>query len=133
MTAAICFESSFPDLIRKGVQKGSQLLTIVTNDAWFGNTSAPYLHAEIARFRAVENHIPVVRAANTGISMIIDKYGRVVKKTEYNVAAALSATLNVEKEKTFYSQTGNWIGVLCVILMSFLIIISIFRRNNEQV
>lgn len=132
LTSAICFESSFPDLIRKGAQKGSQLLAIVTNDAWFGNTSAPYLHAEIARFRAVENHIPVVRAANTGISMIIDKYGRTIKESGFNRAEALSAELNIEKEKTFYSQTGNWIGVLCVILMSFLIFISIFRRNNEQ-
>lgn len=132
ISAAVCFESSFPDLIRKGVQKGSQLLAIVTNDAWFGNTSAPYLHAEIARFRAVENHIPVVRAANTGVSMIIDKYGRVVKKSKFNEIKAFTAKVDVKKENTFYSRTGNWIGLLCVIAMSFFIILSFFGRNNEN-
>ncbi len=132
MTAAICFESSFSSLLRKGVEKGSQLIAIVTNDAWFGNSSAPYLHAEIAKFRAVENHVPVVRAANTGISMIIDKYGRVKKKTKFGETNAISAEINISKEITFYSQTGNWIGVLCVIVVSILIIIIVFRRKDEN-
>ena len=132
LSTAICFESSFPNLIRKGVKKGANLITIVTNDAWFANTSAPYLHAEIARFRAVENHTPVLRSANTGISMIIDKYGRIVKKSKFNKTDALSAKIDISKEKTFYSQTGNWIGIICVITLSYLLIFSYIRRRNEN-
>jgi len=132
MTSAICFDSGFPELIRQGVKKGSQLLAVVTNDAWFGNTSAPYLHAQISRFRAVENRIPVARAANTGISMIIDKYGRVLTKSKFDEEIALTATVEVGQEKTFYSQTGNWIGILCVIVMSVFMSLTFFRRKNEN-
>ncbi|MBN2281186.1 MAG: apolipoprotein N-acyltransferase [Candidatus Marinimicrobia bacterium] len=132
MTAAVCFESSFSSLIRQGVKQGSQLLAVVTNDSWFGNTSAPYLHGQIARFRAVENRIPVVRAANTGISMIIDKYGRVLKKSRFNEKTALTEKVAIGREKTFYSKTGNWIGVLCVITMFLLVIVTFFGRKNEK-
>ena len=132
MTSVICFESSFSALVRQGVKKGSQLLAVVTNDAWFGNTSAPYLHAQIARFRAVENHIPVIRAANTGISMIIDKYGRILTKSKFDEEIALTETVEIGQEKTFYSQTGNWIGVLCVIVMSVFVSLTFFRRKNEK-
>ncbi len=131
ITSAVCFESSFSSLIRDGVNKGSQILAILTNDAWFGNSPAPYLHAAIARFRAVENHIPVVRAANTGISMIIDKNGRVLKKSAFNEKTALTATINIDKESTFYTKTGNWIGVVCVTIMILFTGLTFFRRNNE--
>ncbi len=132
MTAAVCFESSFSNLIRKGVKKGSHLLAVVTNDAWFGNTSAPYLHAHIARFRAVENRIPVVRAANTGISMIIDSYGRVIKKSKFAEEKQLSAKIIITKNKTFYTKTGNWIGIFCVIMVLFFIGQPFFRRKNAK-
>ena len=132
MTAAICFESSFSNLIRKGVKKGSQLLAVVTNDAWFGNTSAPYLHAHIARFRAVENRIPVVRAANTGISMIIDSYGRVLKKSKFGEEKQLSTELIISKNKTFYTKTGNWIGSFCVVMVLFFIGLTIFRSKHAK-
>jgi len=119
---AICYESGFSELIKKGVSKGAELLVIVTNDAWFGNTSAPYLHAEIARIRAIENQIPIVRAANTGISMILDKYGRVKKKIGFGKQGWLVDRVKARSGSTLYSKIGSFINwgfvVLSVVLLA---------------
>ena len=78
VSTAICYEVVYPDLVRRFVRNGSELLTTITNDAWFGRTSAPYQHFEQASMRAIENGRYLVRAANTGISGIVDPYGRVI-------------------------------------------------------
>ena len=82
LSTAICYEVVYPDLIRQFVVGGSELLTTITNDAWFGRTSAPYQHFSQAAMRAIEQGRYLVRAANTGISGIVDPYGRVVDQTE---------------------------------------------------
>ena len=78
ISIAICYEVVYPDLVRRFVAGGSELLTTITNDAWFGPTSAPYQHFEQASMRAIEDGRYLVRAANTGISGIVDPYGRVL-------------------------------------------------------
>jgi len=80
----ICFESTFPDLIRKRVKQGADLILTVTNDAWFGDSSAPYFHLNTGIFRAIENRKYFVQVANTGISAVIDPYGRILEKTMLN-------------------------------------------------
>jgi apolipoprotein N-acyltransferase len=75
--ALICYEGIFPALTRRFINGGADFLVNVTNDAWYGNTSAPYQHLAQAAFRTVENRVPMVRAANTGISAIIDADGRI--------------------------------------------------------
>jgi apolipoprotein N-acyltransferase len=80
-TTGICYEAVFPELAREAVQRGSQLLTSITNDAWFGRSSAPWQHLAMARMRSVETGRYMARAANTGISAIVDPYGRVVQQT----------------------------------------------------
>src|SRR6185436_5956780 len=82
ISTAICYEVVYPDLVRRFVAAGSELLTTITNDAWFGATSAPYQHFEQASMRAIEEGRYLVRAANTGISGIVDPYGRVIAKSE---------------------------------------------------
>lgn len=77
----ICFESIFPEIARQQVQQGADFLIILTNDAWYGRTSAPYQHFDMAVFRAVENQRPLVRAANTGISGFIGPQGRIIKQS----------------------------------------------------
>src|SRR5262245_7807137 len=75
--ALICYEGIFPALTRRFVASGADFLVNVTNDAWYGNTSAPYQHLAQAAFRTVENRVPMVRAANTGISAVIDADGQI--------------------------------------------------------
>ena len=91
VSMAICYEVVYPDLVRQFVQGGSELLTTITNDAWFGRTSAPYQHFEQASMRAIENGRYLVRAANTGISGIVDPYGRVLAQTEIFEPAVIVA------------------------------------------
>ncbi len=78
--ALICFEDTIPELSRRFVKQGAKFLVNITNDAWFKDSSAPYQHAQASVFRAVENRVPVVRAANTGLSCFIDSNGRIYDK-----------------------------------------------------
>ena len=82
ISVAICYEIVYPDLVRQFVRGGSELLTTITNDAWFGATSAPYQHFAQASMRAIEEGRYLVRSANTGISGIVDPYGRVLAQTD---------------------------------------------------
>ncbi|MFC1767486.1 apolipoprotein N-acyltransferase [Candidatus Margulisiibacteriota bacterium] len=77
----ICFESTFPHLVRNKVKKGADVIVVVTNDAWFGGSAALAQHLQSSRMRAIENGVYVVQAANTGISAIIDPAGRVIERT----------------------------------------------------
>ena len=81
ISTAICYEIVFPALVRESVLKGSELLTTITNDAWYGHSSAPYQHFLQASMRAIEQGRYLARAANTGISGIVDPYGRVVQQS----------------------------------------------------
>ncbi len=85
--AVICFESTFPYMVKDKIKKGAQFILVATNDAWFFDSAAPYQHIEAARMRAVENGVYVVQAANTGISAIIDPLGRVVKRSNVGQTA----------------------------------------------
>ncbi|MDD5060824.1 MAG: apolipoprotein N-acyltransferase [Candidatus Marinimicrobia bacterium] len=128
--AVVCYESTFPALVRQAARLGSELLVIVSNDAWFGNASAPFLHAEIARFRAIENHIPVVRSANTGVSLILDQYGRNVQYLAFGRAGWLSATLSQGQPTTIFVKYGNWPAGLCVIMALLLLGYSMIKRRK---
>jgi apolipoprotein N-acyltransferase len=85
----ICYESVFSD----SVGKGAELIINITNDAWLGNTSGPYQHLDALRFRALENNIPALRVANSGISGVIDRFGRIVRKTKLNTREILDVQI----------------------------------------
>lgn len=113
----ICFESIFPEISRRAVNHGANILTVITNDAWFGKTGAPYQHADMAVFRAVETGRWLIRAANTGVSAIISPRGRTVEKTEIFEPAATGHVVELKEGRTFYVEHGdNWIIVLCLCL-----------------
>ena len=102
----ICYELIFPRNFR-GLPR-SNLLMQITNDAWFGNVSGPYQHLAQARIRAVEQGLPLIRAANTGISAVIDPWGRITAQTKLNEAAYLDAGLPAPAPATLYSLLYDW-------------------------
>ncbi len=109
----ICFEIIFPNLCRKFVKNGAHFLVTITNDAWFGRTSAPYQHLTIATFRAIENRVFIARSANTGISALIDPAGRIVKRGEIFTQEAMVGTIGLSKRKTFYTLYGDVFAWIC--------------------
>lgn len=109
----ICYEVIFPGLARAMVQNGAHLLVNITNDAWFGRTSAAFQHFSMAVFRAVENRRFVARAANTGISGFIDPCGRIVAPTQLYQEAAVKHRISLLETASFYSRWGEWpLGLL---------------------
>jgi len=112
----ICFEVIFPELARAMCQKGAQLLVSITNDAWFGTSSAPYQHLSMAVFRAVENHVALARAANTGISAFIDPVGRILDSTPLFEEAVRARPLPMMGQKTFYARFGNLFAAGCILV-----------------
>jgi len=113
--ALICFETIFPDISRKFAAQGAELLVNLTNDAWFGRTSAPYQHLSMAVLRCVENGLPMVRAANTGISAFILANGKIVDKSELFAREILQKKIKLTHKKTFYSQLGNIFAILLTV------------------
>jgi len=109
----ICFEIIFPDLCRRFVKDGADFLVTLTNDAWFGRTSAPYQHLSIATFRAIENRVFIARAANTGISAFIDPTGRIIQQGGLFTEEAMNGTIRLMKERTFYTLYGDVFAWIC--------------------
>jgi apolipoprotein N-acyltransferase len=119
-TCLICFESIFPDLARGDVRSGARWLVNITNDEWFGNSAALYQHAAMASFRAVENHVPLARCANTGLSVMIDAYGRVRFRVPVFQDTVLTAALSAPGPPTLYTRVGDWPGVLALVAVVLL-------------
>ena len=125
----ICFESIFPDLVRSLIKKGGKFLVIVTNDAWFGNTSGPYQHAQIAVFRAIENRISIARCANTGISSFVDPFGRVLSETKYGEQTLLISTVPIRETTTFYTRFGDVFSYITITVTVFGLCLALIRRS----
>ncbi len=133
----ICIEDCFSNLARKFVKKGAQFLVNITNDGWYLKTSAPYMHLQASIFRAVENKVPLVRAANTGISAFIDANGRVVSvvkdgnKKEIFIEGKLTQKIRIDStRKTLYTIYGDWFILLCFVFSGFLVGKN-FRLRNK--
>jgi apolipoprotein N-acyltransferase len=119
VSTAICYEVVYPSLIRAGVLAGSQLLTTITNDAWFGRSSAPWQHFAMASMRAIEEGRYLVRAANTGVSGMVDPYGRVLLASDLFVEGAWVVDARLLDDRTIYSRIGDvvaWLSVLVALL-----------------
>jgi apolipoprotein N-acyltransferase len=112
----VCYESIFPNLSRAQVANGAHLLVNITNDAWFGKTAAAYQHLSMAVLRAVENHVCLARAANTGISAFIDGAGRLLWTSEVNVPEAHAMELAWLPGGSLYTKIGDVFAWACVII-----------------
>lgn len=129
ISTAICYEIVYPDLVRRFVQGGSELLTTITNDAWFGRTSAPYQHFEQASLRAVEEGRYLVRAANTGVSGIVDPYGRVLAVTDLFQPAVTVGDVRFLRTATIYARTGDVFAYACALMTALLLALPRRRRH----
>jgi apolipoprotein N-acyltransferase len=116
ISTAICYEVVYPHLIRQGVLEGAELLTTITNDAWYGGTSAPFQHFDLATMRAIEQGRYLARAANTGISGIVDPYGRVMVRTALFETTAPVAEVRFIQERTVYARMGDLAAQLAVLI-----------------
>jgi len=127
----ICFESIFPDLIRIFCNNGAEFMVIITNDCWFGRTSAPFQHAQASVFRAIENRIGIARNANTGVSMIIDPYGRIQTQTPIFEERIMTGEVFLRNTTTFYTRYGDIFSyiIIMIALMALLEIIFIFEKK----
>jgi apolipoprotein N-acyltransferase len=110
VSTAICYEVIYGNLIRRFVRDGSELLTTITNDAWYGWSSAAYQHWDQASMRAIENGRYLARAANTGVSGFVDPYGRVVQKTKLFEQVVLVEDVRLTRAGTIYTRTGDLIA-----------------------
>lgn len=127
----ICYEGILPFAARMYKKGDAELLVNITNDAWFGATSAPFQHFSMTIFRAVETRLYLVRSANTGISGIIDPGGRIIAKTKIFQKDALKGKVKFMKMPTFYAQYGDVLVAVSFILITFYFLISLKREDMQ--
>jgi apolipoprotein N-acyltransferase len=138
-STTICWENMFPDLVRQFVKGGAQFIINMTNEAWFGDTAAPYQFLSMNVFRAVENNVFVIRCANTGISCFIDPHGRVVSRVrdeagkDVFVRGTLSGSVIPQSEKTFYTKHGDLFAFLCFIVSAIFILAAVVKKEISRV
>jgi apolipoprotein N-acyltransferase len=126
----ICYEGILPEAGRMYRKQGAGLLVNITNDAWFGSTSAPYQHLSMTAFRSVENRLYLIRAANTGISAIIDPAGRIKASSALFEKATITGTVRFMDRSTFYSRYGDVFVYGCILGMILIWTMTIKRRSR---
>ncbi len=109
LAPSICYEIIYPSFIRRSVAQGANLLVNITNDGWFGRTSAPYQHLNMARFRCIENRISLARCANTGVTAFVDSKGTILQRTPIMQRTTLEGKVQLRGRPTFYTRHGDWI------------------------
>ena len=121
--ALVCFESVFPYYAAEFTLGGAEFLAVVTNDSWYGNTSGPHQHKEFSNLRAIENHRAVVRAANGGVSCLIDQSGHTVKETKMFEENVITVDVPLQTRGTIFLSTSKVIpyGVWAVSLIAALL------------
>jgi len=129
ISTAICYESIFPALVRQFVRRGSELIVVITNDGWFGESSAPFQHLRMGIVRSVENRRYMVRAANTGITAIIDPYGRIIGRTPIGVRTILDGTVRYRSDQTLYTEYGDVFAYANALVAVALAVVAIYDRR----
>ena len=129
---AICYESIFPNFVRQFVKQGSELIVVITNDGWFGESSAPFQHLRMGVVRAVENRRYIVRSANTGISAIIDPYGRILSQTSMGIRTVLEGTARFRSDQTFYTTYGDLFAYMNVAAVVVAGLLCLYGRRGLQ-
>lgn len=127
---SICYEIIFPEIARDHVQRGARLLVTITNDAWYGRSSAPWQHFAMARMRAVETRRWLVRAANTGISGIVDPAGRVTGRSGLFEQELIVGAVEPRDGRTLYVRTGDLFAWLCFAIATGAVVVGRRKRDD---
>lgn len=125
----ICYESVYGEYVAEYVKKGANILCIITNDGWWGDTPGYRQHWQMAKLRAIETRRAVARSANTGISGFIDQKGDTIEQTPYWVKDARRQILPANTKKTLYVLFGDWVGKLSLIVWILLSFFAIFKNK----
>ncbi len=128
----ICYEIIFPDIARRFVRLGARFLVTITNDGWYGRSSAPYQHFAIAVLRAVETRRFLLRSATTGISGIVDPYGRIRRRSRLDTAVFLTDDITPLNHRSFYVRFGDFLPWGSLTLCGVLLILAMIKRRHEQ-
>jgi apolipoprotein N-acyltransferase len=128
----ICYEVIFPDISRETVRRGSEVLMNMTNDAWYGDTGGPYQHLEMARWRAIEFRVPLVRSANTGISAVFDATGSELGRLPLNSGGFLTRTIHPMRSLSFYTRFGDVFAWLSILITFCGLVYVSFYLNRER-
>lgn len=131
----VCYEVIFPELARQYVRAGARVLVAITNDAWFGRSSAPYQHLSISVFRAIETRTPLIRAANTGITAIVDKNGHISTMTGLFVEGYRTGEIEPGSGQSLYLTIGDAPALLCLLLTAGVALLAWRKhktKNNEE-
>jgi len=128
----ICFEVIFPELARAHARKGANILVNLTNDAWFGMTSAPYQHLSMTVCRSVENRLPTIRSANTGFSAFISPRGEILKKSNLFTEAVLRGSVDTSGSAlTFYARYGDLFALSLLVISLIKVFYCLWRRRGK--
>ena len=127
----ICYESIFADEVRQFVLLGADVLVNISDDGWYGDTSAPWQHLNMARMRAIENDRWLLRDTNSGITAVIDPYGRVLQSAPRHVRTSLFVGFNYVSSETFYTRHGDLFAWLCAIIAIVLAVDGAFQNHHR--
>ncbi|MEI6757274.1 MAG: apolipoprotein N-acyltransferase [Chlorobium sp.] len=131
----ICYESIFPGFVTEFVRKGAQFLTLVTNDGWYSTSYGPYQHLAIGRMRCIENRRAMARCANTGLTVVIDKFGRTIAEIPWWQESSLTAEVPLESQMTFYTIHPDLlpkVSVAVTVLLFLLAFSMKFKWERER-
>ncbi len=133
-TPYICYDAIFGDLVREAVREGSRLMVNITNDGWFGRSTAPYQHMNLVRYRAIENGMPVARLANSGISLFIDQYGHYDLNTEIFTDAVIQRKVPLKTRDTLYTKIGDSVETaLLWFFLVYFVICFVFTKISNRI
>ena len=128
----ICYESIFGDEIRQYAKQGADVLINISNDGWYGNTSAPWQHLNMVRMRAIENHRWILRATNTGVTAAINPLGRVTIAAPRHIRTSIRVHFGYEHDLTFYSNYGDLFAYFCALITTLALAFILVRRITAQ-
>lgn len=133
-TPFICYDAIFGDLVREAINAGSRLMVNITNDGWFGRSTAPYQHLNLVRYRAIENGMPTARLANSGVTAFIDQYGHFDKNTEIFTDRVVSRKMQLKTRDTPYQHYGDSVetALLWFFLLYLIAVVSMALRNTVR-